>query len=453
MFEFILLERFLWVLLGGLGVYAGVITALGTKHKLATAKRGTKADIKDLLGEDGLHVSKNYQLSEKQCNGQTVVIAPTRIGKSTSIYIPNLLENKLRGSIIVPDPKEEIYELTSNYQKSIGRKVILYKPLDKKIQYNPLKECRNELEVKQLGQNLLINGALAFELDTGKKAQGIEWLLMAANLLNAALLHLYPKGTIREAVRLILTHDNMQLDNLFLKAKSSAREQYMSFKTSLDSPKTAASIKSTMVSYLQLFLDDLAIDKSDFNINDFRKRETMIYIQYPENKSIYLSPLTACIYSQLINHLIDDYKKESLPIWVMADEFCNLGQWSNFTVNMATAGSRHINFVLCLQSTSQLKQLYGENYLSILNNCNNKIILPGISDTETLRWVMQLCGETPLSIMQNEKEYKTKKLLFDMSEVRRIETGKLMILISNRQPVIDYQNTYYKQNKYKNNVY
>jgi type IV secretion system protein VirD4 len=138
--EFILIQKFLWMILGSLVVYGGILGANSTRNKLATAKHGTRSDIKDLLGNDGLKISKKYRLSEKQCNGHTVVLAPTRVGKTTSIYIPNLLENNLRGTLIVPDPKTEIHELTSKYQQSIGRKIIVYKPLDKKIQYNPLKD-------------------------------------------------------------------------------------------------------------------------------------------------------------------------------------------------------------------------------------------------------------------------------------------------------------------------
>jgi type IV secretion system protein VirD4 len=447
MLELILIQRFLYFILGVAWLYGGY-SLIHKGNKLATARNGSKSDIKDLIGQDGLHISKNYQLTEKQCNGHVAIIAPTRAGKSTSIFIPNLLENYLRGSIIVPDPKQELYKLTSKYQKSIGRKVIVYKPLEKKIQYNPLKECRNELEVKQLGQNLLINGALSFELNTGKKAQGIEWLLMASSLLNAALLHIYPHGTIKNALELILSNDNDELEQILTKSKKSVITQYMVFKTSLESPKTMASIKNTLASYLQLFLDDLAIDFSDFNFNKFREEETIIYIQYPENKSIYLSPLMACFYSQAVDHLIDDYKENSLPIWILADEFCNQGQWSNFAINMATAGSRHINFVLCMQSTTQLKQIYGENYLSILNNANTKVILPGITDINTLNWIAELCGFKEVAITENKITHKVKTQLFDISEVRRIATGKELILITNRQPIIDEQNIYYKQEKY-----
>lgn len=445
--EFAILTKILWLALSGIFAYGGVLL-LKCGDKLGTAKLGTKRDIKDLLGTDGLHISKNYQLSEKQCNGHSVVIAPTRQGKSTSVFIPNLLENYLRGSIIVPDPKGELYKLTSNYQKSIGRKVIQYKPFDNKIHINPLTLCRDAREVKALGQSLLINGALAYELQTGKQAQGIEWIQMATTLLNAALLHYYPNSTIQNALQLILSNDNDELDQIFTNSNKHATTQYLLFKTSVGSNATMASIRNTLASNMQLFTDDLAINRNDIDLSKLRKEETIIYITYPENKSIYLSPLMACIYSQLIDHLIDDYTKDSLPVWVLGDEFCNLGQWSNFSVNMATAGSRRINFVLCLQSTSQLQQIYGNNAKSILNNCNNKIILPGISDLDTLKWIMELCGEEEIHYMKNKDEIKTKKKLFDMSEVRRILTGYELIILSNRQPIVDEQNIYYKQDKY-----
>lgn len=86
--------------------------------------------------------------------------------------------------------------------------------------------------------------------------------------------------------------------------------------------------------------------------------------------------------------------------------------------------------------------------MSILNNCNNKIILPAISDINTLNWISELCGITEINIMQDNKNIKTKKQLFDISEVRRITTEKELIIIGNRQPILDDQNIYYKQFKY-----
>jgi type IV secretion system protein VirD4 len=432
----------------GLGSMA-LVTALKLREnriKLATAEIGT--DLKGYEGNTGLKLSTNKRLSEKASQEHIIIIAPTGAGKTTSLYIPNLLENNLQGSLIIADPKGELYKLTHKYQESIGRKTILYKPLDGKIEYNPLKECKTNSEVYQLAQNLLINGALSIELQTGKKSGGVEWLQMSQSLLTAALLY---SDTIQNALKLIINNTTETLDQIFDDCENEAvHTQYNAFKMCLDSPKTMSSIKITISSNLQLFLDDLKINKSSFNAETLCKDPTALYISYPENKSNYLSPLMACIYSQLTDKLIDSYSEKSMPIHFLIDEFANQGQWANMSQNIATARSRKISFVLCLQSISQLKQIYGhDNALSILNNCKTKIILPGISDIETLEYISKLCGEEEILIQQEGRKVKTKKLLFTMDEIRRLKDDELLIISKNFRPILEKQNTWYNQEFYK----
>jgi type IV secretion system protein VirD4 len=417
--------------------------------KLATAEIGT--DLDGYEGNTGFKISTNKRLSEKASQEHIIIIAPTGAGKTTSEYIPNLLEDNLKGSIIIADPKGELYKLTHKYQESIGRKTILYKPLEGKIEYNPLKECKTNSEVYQLAQNLLINGALSIELQTGKKAGGVEWLQMSQSLLTAALLY---SDTIQNALKLIINNTTETLDLIFQDCENEAvQTQYNAFKMCLDSPKTMSSIKITISSNLQLFLDDLKINKSSFNVYTLREKPTALYISYPENKSNYLSPLMACIYSQLIDKLIDSYTDTSMPIHFLVDEFANQGQWANMSQNVATARSRKIAFILCLQSISQLKQIYGhDNALSILNNCKTKIILPGISDIETLKYISELCGEEEILVQQEGRKVKTKKLLFTLDEVRRLKDDELLIISKNFRPILETQNTWYNQEFYKERV-
>lgn len=430
------------LILGGCVVWAGFEFSK-SKKKLGTATLGKKLNT----GTDGFRISKNYQLSEKSTVEHIIIIAPTGAGKTSSQFLPNLLDNNLRGSLVITDPKGELYKLTHKYQESIGRKTILYKPFGGKEEYNPLEECHSTTEIMQLAQSLLINGALSLELQTGKKASGIEWLQMSQSLLTASLMYC---NTIQNALKLIINNDMYVLDELFNNCKNEAiRTQYNAFKMCLESEKTMSSIKITISSNLQLFLDNLAINKSTFNADTLRKQPTALYISYPENKSNYLSPLMACIYSQLIDKLIDSYNDESLPVYFLTDEWCNQGQWSNMSTNISTSRSRKVGFILCAQSTSQIKQIYGhDNALSILNNCKTKVILPGLSDIDTLKYVSELCGEEQITIDQDNKKVKAKKLLFTMDEVRRIEKGKLLIIQDNLRPILDTQNIYYENKQY-----
>lgn len=433
-----------YMMLAGLSVDVGVKVFKGSK-KMATSKIGGKKDLKDLTGE-GIQISKDYRLSRKLSMEHICIIAPTGAGKTVNTFFPNLLQ-PIKGSLIVADPKEELYQKTHKYQESLGKRTILFNPLKGSIQYNPLDNCRNNREVFQLSQNLLINGALSYKIATGSPQGGTEWLQMAQSLLAASLLY---SKTIPDALNLILNKNSEELDDIFTHSNEAIRTQYNSFKQCLESPKTMSSIKITLTSNLNLFTDNLKINKTDFTAEEIRKKPTVLYISYPENKSTYLAPFMACFYSQLIDHLIDNYNPQSLDVYMLLDEFANIGMISNMSQNISTSRSRKVSFTICLQSMTQLIQNYGkENALSILNDCKTKIILPGISDPETLKYCSELCGEEQIIVMQNDKPVKMKKQLFTYDEIRRLDDEKLLIICNNRLPIVSKQNIYYKNSKYK----
>lgn len=429
--EILLIKKFLYSILGCCGLYAAYLCH-SARSRLGTAKLG------NVLKGVGIHISKNFFTKN-----HTVIIAPTREGKTTSVFFPNLLENNLKGSIIVADPKRELYKKTHKYQELIGRRTILYDPFSMDVQYNPIKNCLNDREIIQLSQNLLINGSLSYELQTGKKSGGVEWLQSSQGLFTAALLY---KKNISEALNLIIETDLLHLDNIFSNASRNIATQYNLFKTCLDSPKTAASIKNTLASNLQLFTDTLAINKSDFTAQQLRNEPIALYISYSENKSNYLSPLMACIYSQLIDQLTDI---KGIPITFLLDELANIGFISNFPTVLSTCASRDMTFLLCLQSISQLEAIYGRyNTLTILNNCKTKAVLPSLTDLQTIEYISKLCGTTEVVIDKK----RMSKTLFTPDEVRRIQDKKILVISNNDYIFLDDQNIYYEQQEYLKNT-
>jgi type IV secretion system protein VirD4 len=456
-----------------------VITALGliyyifnsgsSKDKLATSKLGTSKELKGLTGIDGLVISKTVQLNKKACYEGICVIGPTGAGKTTSQFYPNLLSNDLpMSSIVVNDQKGELYSITAKYQGSIGRKPILFSPLETKACYNPLEQCKGTEEVIELGQNILLNGALSLEVKTGKSAGGLEWIQMATPLFIAALLYCKslkrPYNTIDNALKLIIDNDQDQLDYIFTNAPVDAREQYKIFKTCLESPRTMSSIKITLTTNLELFTDPnikRTISKSDFIAEELRKQPTCLYITYPERKANYLSPFTSCFYSQFIDKIIDSYTDDSLPVFFLWDEFAHSGQLSNFAQNVASVRSRRMSFTVCLQSITQLVQLYGRaNAEAILNNLKTKIILPGLTDHTTLDMMSNLAGYGEITVSSESRSEKgvshsfskTRRKVMEPDEIRRLKDDELLIIAHNRQPVVDKQNIYYKQERYLKNI-
>ena len=465
--------------LSGTAMVAGELFSYYIKNhmnkidKLATAYVDDGLELEDLIGEDGLILSKDIQLKEKFDFEGSVTFGPTGSGKTTSFFIPNLLSNNLRGSIIVTDPKGELFKLTSKYQEKVcGRRILKFSPLEpmESERYNLLTSCKDNSEVIELASTLLFNGGLSIELSTGKKTGGAEWIQMAEPLLAAALLYAkdleYPFNNIEFAFKLLIALDTEKLDALFTQCSNSdVKTQWYIFKSVGKADRTEGSIKITLSSNMKLFTDNRVnsvSDKSTFNIESFRKIPTILYVTYPENKSSYLAPFIAPFFSQAMSKLLDSYNDDSLPVTMLFDEFGNIGMLNNMSINVATIRSREISMNICLQSMTQLFQVYGrENAKAILNNLKTKIVLPGLTDTDTLSFISNICGDKEITVCNTNVNKqstthsysKSRKKLFENSELRCLNDNEMLLITSNKQPVITTQNRYYENITYTNNIY
>jgi len=455
MAEFAMMQKLLWLAMC-IPLVDLALLFKKNRQKLATSRLGSQKDLGKLLGNDGLIISKNFQLSFKKTLEGVVVIAPTGEGKTTSIFLPNLLSNDLpKGSKIVADPKGELFELTSEYQRSIGIEPILFEPLGNNAHYNPLDHCKDLTEVRELASNLVQNGDLAIQLASGRGGGTSDWINSAIPLLTAMLLIC---KTISGATKILISTPQLELPNLFENCgNADAMEQFNIFMSSAGSPKTASSTISTLLTAMQLFTDHDLINstsKSDFAPKDLREKPICLYIKYDVSKSNYLSPFLSIFFNQLIDKIM--YAK-GLPVLFMLDEFANIGRLNNFNQVVSVGRSEGLGFMICLQNLTQLTSVYGEsNATTILNNLKTKCILPSISDYKALNYISNLCGdkevETESTNDKGKSHSKTTKRLFTADEIRRIDDDEILIIAHNKLPFMDEQNTYYNQSKYTNNV-
>lgn len=469
--EFTTISQFLYTSLG-LFTLGGAVSAL-QKYKIKPNKLANN-EIKDYKeidsGKDGLKISKNIQLNLKNDYEGICLLGPTGAGKTTSLFLNNLLDNEIEGSLIVTDPKGELFELTSGYQKNVCKRKV-YKidlsNIDYSERYNLLEGCRNTEEVIQLASNLLMNGALSIELSSGKKTGGVEWIQMAEPLLSAILIYVWklekPFNTIEFALQLILNLDTQKLKTLIEVSKNlDALTQFNIFLTVGGADRTEGSIKITLASNMKLFTSK-DINKlsnfTTFNIDSFRDIPSILYIIYPERKSSYLAPFIAPFFTQIMDKLLDNYNNKSLPIHLLFDEFGNIGMLNNMSINAATVRSRKISIVACLQSITQLYQVYGlNNAKAILNNLKTKILLPGISDIETINYISNLCGNTEINTRSESynKENKSisysksKRKLFEDGELRTLEDNQALVIFNNKMPILDEIEPYYKNERINN---
>lgn len=435
----------------------------GKSNDLGSAKIGSVKNLSGLTGNDGMLLSKRVQLKSNACFEHIAIIGPTGSGKSSTFFIPNLLNLPPEASMVISDPKGELYQKTKAYNESIGRKCILFAPLEPQhsLKYNPLEIANSVTEVREIAQNLLINGANAIALATGKPAGGdSEWTNMAVPLWTAALLFCKQQGgklgNISAALNLILEKDQKQIDMLFNHSTPEVKAQYNIFKQAAGSEKTASSIKTVLASNLQLFTDPSLVavtESSEFHPYVLKDEPTAIYIMCPERRSSYASPFMSVFYSQIINKIME-YKGKDLPVYMMLDEFANIGVIPNFGQLAATCRSRKLSLTVGIQGIEQLHQNYGkENGDSILNNLKSKIFYPGLAPA-TAQVASQLCGYTTVatesksegkekSSRSTSTSYQRRELL-DADEIRRLPSDEILLILHNREPVVDKQNKYYE---------
>ncbi|MDM0455974.1 VirD4-like conjugal transfer protein, CD1115 family [Clostridium perfringens] len=448
--------------------------------KIATSGFAELKELRNFNKNDGIQLSKDFSLTEKMCFEHICVIGPTGAGKTTSIFYPNLLQpnsfSRGRSSIIITDPKGELYKDTSSYQERLGRNTVLFAPLEPQFsfKYNPLEYCKDVSEVIDLAGNLLAVGGKAIELQSGKSGgNDANWINMGKPLVAAALLYVWykPKGlnTIANALDLITNTTDEQLNNLLGKSKHpDVVRQFNSFNQAAGSEKTVSSIKITLAANLQIYTDPAIREltsRNTFNLAELRSNPTALYISYPERHSARIAPLLSIFFTQAINELMDDVnlKGDYLPTYFLFDEFANIGQIPGFSTLASTVRSRKISFLCCLQSKNQLRSVYGNFDEDILANLKTKAIYGALQDTTTTRYISDLCGETEIRVASRSVSDNlnradshnfstTKKKLLTPDEVMRISKDKILLLVHNNKPYLSKVNPFYKNKSYTNNI-
>lgn len=166
--------------------------------------------------------------------------------KTTAFLLTNLLElSKYLKSIVVTDPKSEIYRITSSYFRSIGYvvKVFNLKDMRHSDRWNPLAENENINDV-QTSANVIIS-------NTQKKSGKDEfWPRAEENLLKAFLFYflqiLVDQNNLTNIYKKIAGGDLSEIDAIFkgLPNEHPAKMSYNIFASGSDTIKASVITRS-----------------------------------------------------------------------------------------------------------------------------------------------------------------------------------------------------------------
>lgn len=384
-------------------------------------------------------------------NGEshTLVIGATGSGKTQRVIHQQVnLLGKAGESMIITDPKGEIYAKHGEMLREKGYKVIVvnFREPQKGSCWNPytLPYKYYTHGNKDKANELLNDIALNIAID--EKADDPFWTASAADFLTGLSLGLFEDAKEDQinisSVNLMMTvgdervpgSQGTYLKEYFMAKDPTSPAAVNALGTVLAPQDTKNSIDSVLKQKIKVFAvtENLSemLSKSDFDMENIGKEKTAIFMIIQDEKTTYHALATIFVkqcYESLIA-VAQNSPKGELPVRTnfLLDEFANMPKFKDVTTMITAARSRHIRFTMIIQNFAQLVQVYGkEDAETIRGNCGNIIYLL-TGELNALEEISKLCGDKIVKVGKDQKE-ETRPLV-TISELQRLKEGEVIIL-------------------------
>ncbi|ADE29806.1 type IV secretory system conjugative DNA transfer family protein [Rickettsia prowazekii] len=362
-----------------------------------------------LIGVDagGYFVADGFQ--------HALLFAPTGSGKGVGFVIPNLLF--WTDSVVVHDIKLENHNLTSGWREKQGQKVFVWEPS------NPdgITHCYNPIDWVSTKPGQMVDDVQ--KISNLIMPEKDFWNNEARSLFLGVTLYLIADPTktksFGEVVRTMRSDDVVYnlavvLDTLGGVIHPVAYMNIAAFLQKAD--KERSGVISTMNSSLELWanpLIDSATASSDFNIQEFKKVKTTVYVGLTPDNIQRLQKLMQVFYQQATEFLsrkMPDLKEEPYGVMFLLDEFPTLGKMDTFKAGIAYFRGYRVRLFLIIQDTQQLKGTYEDAGMnSFLSNSTYRITFAA-NNYETANLISQLVGNKTV-----EQRSFSKPLFFDLN--------------------------------------
>lgn len=393
-----------------------------------------------------------------------MIIGSTGSGKSQSLSFPFIRVMAKGGeSMIVTDPKGELYENTANELRERGYNIIIlnFRDPQKGNCWNPFtlpyKLYKNgdidkatEL-LEDLAKNILY--------DESSKGQDPFWENTSADYFTGLSLALFEDATEEEininSINIMSTVGEEKLGGTtYIKEYFSDKDQtggaYVNASSTLMAPTdTKGSILSVFKQKIKMFssrenLSEM-LSHSDFDLEDIGRKKTAVFIVIQDEKKTYHPLVTIFLkqcYETLVRVAQETGGKLKYRTNFLLDEFANMPPLTDVDAMVSAARSRNIKLSFIIQNFSQLNDVYGkEKAETIRGNCGNTIYLLS-TELAALEEISKMCGE-----VKSKKDDKTASTpLVTVSDLQKMKQFEVIIMRLRLNPFKTKFIPYYKWN-------
>ena len=374
--------------------------------------------------------------------------------KSRALARNLIMQDALRGeSIIVTDPKGELYEDCAPFLRAMGYEVKMFNLVNQGCSdsWNCLSEifdengCIDSTSAKIFADTIVMNA-------TSEKDY---WSDNARNLLKATCLYVLeacPKEeqNMGKVYDIISSSTTTDIDIMFrsLEDTSVAKRAYNIFGVCTEQVK--GQILNGLGIMLDIFQDDAIRNittSEEINLSKPATEKCAYFCITSDQHSVFdflIVVFYAMLFVKLVNRvdtLRHDKTIKTIPINLVMDEFPNIGQVPDFCQKISTVRSRNINITIIFQNIVQLQNRYPLGQWEwILGNCDTTIFL-GCTDETTAKYISDKTGIATIEVETQNTKYERDVIVFNQNtsynEVRSAGQRKVL----NPDEVLTLKNT------------
>lgn len=461
-------------------------------------------------GNFGLKLSKSAKLICHAGTSHTLVIAPTRSGKGVGTVVPTCVS--YTESMIIFDPKGELYNMTAGYRKKFSR-VIKFSPVQMDTAcFNPLEEVElDENAFRDIGTiltNIFQKGDKAgdsnsdfFDNNARDLLTGVIFHVLSAVDENGKPLYKREEKCIAGVLRIFaraasgtdeegnpLPAGEALLDEMInskhldkngevsdyihgiiLDVAMSAKQQH---------EKVRSDIMQTVQSKLNLFRDPFirhVTSKSDFKLSDFyeSKEPISLYLTLPFGDVDRIMPVFQLIIDFIVRRFSSGElragEKEKVlkhPILFLIDEFPVLGNMKFLATSLGILAGYGLRFYLVVQAYQQLVKIYGQEN-TFIDNCRY-ILIYAPNNPQDADKFSKMIGKKSVtkenlsvsgsrfSVALNNLNTSSQELAVDLinpDELTKMPYTDCIILGHNMPPYMGKKNVFYADKRFSWKVF
>ncbi len=396
---------------------------------------------------------------ETRLNSNIAVYGASGSMKTRAFCINRIMQSAARGeSLVITDPKSELYERTSEYLRAQGYEVKVFNLVTPEASdsWNCLAEIEGEELMAQLFCDVIIK-------NTGSERGDHFWDSAEMNLLKALVLYVEQgfkpeEKNIGEVYKLLTLCSENKLNNLFDEIPSThpAKAPYAIFKQASETVRSGVIIG--LGSRLQVFQNQqirniTAYDEIDLELPGKKPCAYFCITSDQDSTFDFLSSLfLSFVFIKLVRyadkHCPDG--KLPVPVHVLGEELTACGVIPDLSRKISVIRSRNISMSCVFQNLAGLQNRYPYNqWQEILGNSDIQLFL-GCVDELTAKYISDRSGEVSINVTSKAKQLGTwrvsdytpeyretsgvgKRKLLTMDEVLRLPINKALVIIRGRK--------------------